>query len=294
MGPTACGKTSLAQALYETGQYELISVDSVLVYRGLDIGSAKPGPDEAPHALINIRDFWDTYSAGEFRVDCLQQIQAIHARGKRALLVGGTQMYYKALLDFESGLPSADPELRGRLRAQAEAEGWPALHAYLASFDPATAQRLHPNHSSRIERAIEVYQLTGQPLSQFHARAPEPLVDLRAVGLIPQDRAWLHGRIAQRFQQMLEQGFQAELERIYQHPNYDPALTSLMSVGYRQGFDWLRQGHAQDEFVERGVIATRQLAKRQLTWLRGWPGLHPLVAETADFKQVQAAFLTFE
>lgn len=293
MGPTACGKTALATQLYESGEYELISVDSVLVYRGLDIGSAKPGPDEPPHALVDIREFWETYSAGEFRADCLAAIQAIHARGRKPLLVGGTQMYYKALLDFESGLPAADEAFRLDLRQQAASEGWPALHAQLAKVDPVTAQRLHPNHSSRIERALEVFELTGTALSQFHQTAPEPLVELCSVALIPEDRAWLHKRIAQRFDQMIAAGFEQELRELMAHPKFDPELTSMMSVGYRQGIEWLSGQYDREMFVERGVIATRQLAKRQLTWLKRWPGLQVIPAETADLGQVQAAFLTF-
>ena len=294
MGPTAAGKTALVQAFYETGQYELISVDSVLTYRGLDIGSAKPGPQDAPHALVDIRDFWQTYSAGEFRADCLAAIYAAHERGKRPLLVGGTQMYYKALLDFESGLPAADQALREQLRERAAEFGWASLHAELAKVDPITAARLHPNHSSRIERALEVFQLTGQPLSDFHAKPAEPAVDLIAVGLLPEQRAWLHQRIEARVHQMMEMGFEDELRGLMASPHFDPSLTALMSVGYRQGFEWLAQGYNRATFVERAVIATRQLAKRQLTWLRSWPDLKPVAAEQASFDQVQAAFFTFE
>lgn len=290
MGPTACGKTALANALYQTGQYELISVDSVLVYRGLDIGSAKPGAHEAPHALVDIRDFWDTYSAGDFREDCVAAVRAIEQRGRKPVLVGGTQMYYKSLLDFESGLPQANAQLRDQIREQARQQGWPALHQQLQQFDPVTAARLHPNHSSRIERALEVYQLSGKPLSEFHASEAQPLFDLVSVALIPDDRAWLHRRIAQRFDIMLEQGFEDELQQLMAHPKFDPTLTSMMSVGYRQGFEWQMGRLCKDAFIERGVIATRQLAKRQLTWLRSWPGLRCVSAEHATLEQVQAAF----
>jgi len=290
MGPTACGKTALANALYDSGEYELISVDSVLVYRGLDIGSAKPGPDEAPHALVDIRDFWDTYSAGDFRSDCLACVDRVLAAGRRPLLVGGTQLYYKALLDFETGLPQADEPWRVALRARAEHEGWPALHAELAVVDPITAARLHPNHSSRIERALEVFELTGRPLSDFHATPPEPVFDLVSVALVPEDRGWLHQRIAKRFDLMMQAGFEAELAGLMDHPKFDPTLTSMMAVGYRQGIAWQQGLLSREQFIERGVIATRQLAKRQLTWLRSWPDLSLVPAERATLDAVKRRF----
>ena len=294
MGPTAGGKTAFASALYESGQFELVSVDSVLVYRGLDIGSAKPTADEPPHHLIDLREFWETYSAGDFRADCQQVVAQILARGKTPLLVGGTQMYYKSLIELDPGLPEANAKLREQIRAEAKKEGWPALHAKLAQCDPATAARLHPNHSSRIERALEVFQLTGQPLSSFHARAPEPLFKLKSIMLIPEDRTWLHRRIEQRFEQMLAQGFEAELQRLMASVHFKPELTSMMSVGYRQGIEYLSGAIERDGFVEKGVAATRQLAKRQLTWLRSWPKLSPasiaLDPQHASPAQVLEAF----
>ncbi|MGB0958584.1 MAG: tRNA (adenosine(37)-N6)-dimethylallyltransferase MiaA, partial [Litorivicinus sp.] len=208
MGPTASGKTGIALELAERHGFELISVDSVLVYRGLDIGSAKPSADElarAPHALVDIREFWQTYSAGEFRDDCQRLVAEITGRGNRPLLIGGTQLYYKALQDFNPDLPHADDAIRAQIRADADRAGWPALHARLASCDPVTAARLHPNHSSRIERALEVFELTGKPLSDFHVPVSSPY-DMRAVALMPEDRAWLHRRIALRFEQMMAAG----------------------------------------------------------------------------------------
>lgn len=294
MGPTAGGKTAFASALYESGQVELVSVDSVLVYRGLDIGSAKPTAGEPPHHLIDLREFWQTYSAGDFRADCQKVVGQILDRGKIPLLVGGTQMYYKSLIELDSGLPEANAELRKQIRAQAQEEGWPALHAQLAQCDPVAAARLHPNHSSRIERALEVFQLTGQPLSSFHARAPEPLFDLKSIMLIPEDRAWLHQRIEQRFEQMLAQGFESELQGLMSSVHFKPELTSMMSVGYRQGIEYLSGALDRQGFIEKGVAATRQLAKRQLTWLRSWPKLSPtsvaLDPRQATPAEVLAAF----
>lgn len=294
MGPTAGGKTAFASALYETGQFELVSVDSVLVYRGLDIGSAKPSAGEPPHHLIDLRDFWETYSAGDFRADCQRVVGQIVDRGKTPLLVGGTQMYYKSLIELDSGLPEANAELREQIRAQAQTEGWPALHAQLAKCDPVTAARLHPNHSSRIERAIEVFQLTGQPLSSFHARPAEPLFDLKSIMLIPEDRAWLHQRIEQRFEQMLAQGFESELQGLMSNVHFKPELTSMMSVGYRQGIEYLSGAIDRKGLIEKGVAATRQLAKRQLTWLRSWPKVSPasiaLDPQHATPVEVLAAF----
>lgn len=295
MGPTAAGKTEMAIELYEHHGFELISVDSVLVYRGLDIGSAKPTAEQlarAPHALIDVREFWEPYSAGHFREDCATQIQRILRAGRKPLLVGGTQMYFKTLWNLNSDLPPANPTVRAQLRAQAQRIGWPALHQRLASLDPITAARLHPNHNTRIERALEVYELTGRALSEFHVEQ-QSNYQIHSLALVPSDRAWLHQRIEQRLNRMRDNGFIEEVEQLMGHPKFDPALPSMMSVGYRQAIEGIGAGQSIDQWMPKAVAATRQLAKRQLTWLRSWPGLVPLEAETAQTQDVLRAFADF-
>ena len=297
MGPTASGKTGIAIDLACHHGFELISVDSVLVYRGLDIGSAKPSAAEqalAPHALIDIREFWQPYSAGDFRDDCAALVRGIVDRGHKPLLVGGTQLYFKALMDMNPDLPSADAGVRAQIRAHAATDGWPALHAQLAKVDPVSAARLHPNHSSRIERALEVHRLTGRALSDFHVPSTSSAYEFRSVALVPDDRAWLHRRIAQRFELMMRAGFEDEVRGLMAHPKFEPSLTSMSAVGYRQAIMGLSDGSERAQWVERAVIASRQLAKRQLTWLRGWPDLKVVAAETATTDAVLSAFSNFQ
>jgi tRNA dimethylallyltransferase len=273
-GPTGCGKTAAALALAEYLPLEIISVDSALVYRGMDIGTAKPTPAEqaiAPHHLIDILDPLDSYSAAEFARDAQRLAAEILARGRLPLLVGGTMLYFKALFEGLSPLPQADEALRAELDAEAARIGWPAMHARLAEVDPITAARLAPGDSQRIQRALEVWRLSGRPLSALHAeQAKSPGVDWPLLSLEPTDRAWLHQRLAQRFQQMLEQGLVAEVEGLRARGDLSPDLPSMRCVGYRQTWECLDTGDLAP-LAERGIAATRQLAKRQITWLRSMP-----------------------
>ena len=289
MGPTASGKTDLAMALADRLPVELISVDSALVYRGLDIGSAKPSPEELaryPHRLIDICDPAESYSAGRFREDALAAMAEITAVGKIPLLVGGTMLYFRALLEGMAQLPEADPAIRTELEARAEREGWPALHAELAQVDPELAAQLHPNHSVRIERGLEVYRLTGVPLSQLRReQAQDSVADRYAVqqlALLPRDRALLHERIALRFHRMLEQGFVEEVQTLMSRGDLHEDLPAIRAVGYRQVWQYLEGRLSYDEMVAAGIAATRQLAKRQLTWLRRWPELATLYTQDAE------------
>lgn len=273
MGPTASGKTDLAVALREHFPFELISVDSALVYRGMDIGTAKPDATllaRAPHRLIDIRDPSQAYSAAEFREDALQEMAAIVAAGRIPLLVGGTMLYYRALEHGLSDLPGADAKVRERLERQAAELGWEAMHARLAEVDPQAAERIHCNDPQRIQRALEVYEITGRPMSELQAcvvRDPLPYRLLK-LALVPKDRALLHRRIEQRFLQMLSQGFIDEVARLRARGDLRPEMPSMRSVGYRQVWEYLDGDCSYDEMVQRGIAASRQLAKRQLTWLR--------------------------
>ena len=275
-GPTASGKSALALQLAEvlrgTIEIEIISVDSAQVYRGMDIGTAKPDAAErarVPHHLIDILDPEQAYSAAQFVRDATVAAEGIRARGRLPLLVGGTMLYFKALRDGLDAMPAADAALRAQIDARAAAEGWPALHAELQRVDPATAARLAPNDAQRIQRALEVWLSTGRPLSAFHARSaarPDagrwPLIALE-----PDSRAWLHERIAQRFDAMLAAGFVDEVRRLRQRPALQPQMPSMRCVGYRQAWSALDSG-SLDGLRETGIAATRQLAKRQITWLR--------------------------
>ena len=270
-GPTASGKSALALAAAARWPLEIISVDSALVYRGMDIGTAKPSPAElaaVPHHLVDIREPTEAYSAAQFVADARRLIGEIHARGRHALLVGGTMLYFKALIDGIDALPPADATVRAALDARAAAEGWPALHAELARVDPVTAARLPPHDAQRIQRALEVWQLSGQPISALHGRRAVPGLPLPLVSLEPTDRAWLHRRIAERFDAMLAAGFVDEVQRLRARGDLDPALPSMRCVGYRQAWAALAAGDLAPLRAE-GIAATRQLAKRQLTWLRG-------------------------
>lgn len=292
MGPTASGKTALAIELVKQYPCEIISVDSALIYKGMDIGSAKPDAATlavAPHRLIDIIDPAQSYSAADFRRDALAAMAEITAAGKVPLLVGGTMMYFKFLRDGAAELPSSDPELRERIMNEGRALGWPAMHAKLALVDAASAQRLEPNDSQRIARALEVYDLSGKALSQFWAeQQQEPLpYNLVNLAVAPVERSVLHQRIEQRFLQMLEQGFVEEVRRLHQRPDLNPELPSIRCVGYRQAWDYLDGKYSYEEMVERGIIATRQLAKRQITWLRSWPELYWL--DSLDPNLLQSA-----
>jgi tRNA dimethylallyltransferase len=276
MGPTASGKTASALAIAAHIPCEIISVDSALVYREMDIGTAKPSRAElaaVPHHLIDIIDPLDAYSVAQFRNDTLRLVADISARGKLPLLVGGTMLYFKGLADGLDDLPGADPALRAQLEEEAAAIGWPAMHARLATLDPETAARLKPADAQRIQRALEIIALSGKPMSALLAlRDKEELpFELMSFALEPSERAVLHERIARRFDLMLEQGFLAEVEALRARGDLDPALPSMRCVGYRQAWEYLDGRIDYAAMRETGIIATRQLCKRQLTWLRSMP-----------------------
>ena len=274
MGPTASGKTDLAIQLRQQLPVEVISVDSALIYRGMDIGTAKPSKAElalAPHRLIDICDPAESYSAANFRTDALREMQEISAQGKIPLLVGGTMLYYKALLEGLSPLPSADEKVRSEIDAKAALIGWSGLHQELSKIDPISAQRINPNDSQRINRALEVFYLTGKTLTELTAQKGKALpYDILQFAIAPEQREVLHLRIEQRFHKMIELGFQQEVEKLYRRPDLNENLPSIRCVGYRQMWEYLRGDYDHDEMVFRGICATRQLAKRQITWLRGW------------------------
>ena len=274
MGPTASGKTDLAIQLRQQLPVEVISVDSALIYRGMDIGTAKPSKAElalAPHRLIDICDPAESYSAANFRTDALREMQEISAQGKIPLLVGGTMLYYKALLEGLSPLPSADEKVRSEIEAKAALIGWAGLYQELCKIDPISAQRINPNDSQRINRALEVFYLTGKTLTELTAQKGESLpYDILQFAIAPEQREVLHLRIEQRFHKMIELGFQQEVEKLYRRPDLNENLPSIRCVGYRQMWEYLRGDYDHDEMVFRGICATRQLAKRQITWLRGW------------------------
>ena len=290
VGPTASGKTAVALALAAKFPVEIISVDSALVYRGMDIGTAKPSLAERQavvHHLIDIREPTQTYSAADFARDAAALIGDIRSRGKLPLLVGGTMLYVKALIEGLDDLPLADPEIRADIQEEAYDKGWPALHAQLALVDPPTAQRLPPHDAQRIARALEVWRITGKPLSSFFGatRVAGPCIAL--LSLEPLDRAWLHERIAQRFDSMLAHGLLAEVKALRERSDLQPDLPSMRCVGYRQAWealDAVDAGMPLDQAMrslrERGIIASRQLAKRQLTWLRGMPERQVLACES--------------
>ncbi len=290
LGPTAAGKTAAALAIARAFPVEIISVDSALVYRGLDIGSAKPSADEraaVAHHLIDIRDPRDAYSAAEFADDARRLVREIAARGRLPVLVGGTMLYYKVLVEGISRLPAADPRLRAELDAEAARVGWPALHARLAQLDPVTAARLAPNDAQRIQRALEIQSLTGQPMSVLLAAPTAGAgLPLHAIALEPSDRALLHARIAERFDAMLDQGFLDEVRDLRARGDLHRDLPSMRAVGYRQAWEYLDGDYgagpaARTAMRERGIAATRQLAKRQLTWLRSLP-MHTRIDCLAD------------
>lgn len=284
MGPTASGKTPLAIELVQRFPMDIISVDSAMVYRGMDIGTAKPDAEtlkRAPHRLIDILDPSDAYSAGRFREDALREIAAIHAAGRIPLLVGGTMLYFRALLQGIAGMPTADANLRANLEARASVEGWEVLHAELATIDKTAADRIHPNDSQRIQRALEVYLLSGKTITDWQAADTQALAGMQvySLALAPSERALLHARIAERFDLMLAQGFMDEVKSLMARGDLSPALPSIRSVGYRQAWAHLSGEVSFDVMREQAIAATRQLAKRQLTWLRAWPEVQWLVSD---------------
>ncbi|WHS59949.1 tRNA (adenosine(37)-N6)-dimethylallyltransferase MiaA [Pseudomonas sp. G2-4] len=297
MGPTAAGKTDLAIELTKVLPCELISVDSALVYRGMDIGTAKPSKAllaEFPHRLIDILDPAEAYSAADFRRDALQAMADITARGKIPLLVGGTMLYYKALVDGLADMPAADPQVRAQIEEEAGRLGWQALHEQLAVIDPESAERIHPNDPQRLSRALEVYRVSGQSMTALRQRQSAQSTEAAASGLqqlpytvanlaiAPANRQVLHRRIEQRFTLMLEQGFIDEVVALRERSDLHTGLPSIRAVGYRQVWDYLDGKLTSAEMQERGIIATRQLAKRQFTWLRSWTDLHWLDSLDCD------------
>jgi tRNA dimethylallyltransferase len=299
LGPTAAGKTALACALAERFPVDLISVDSALVYRHMNIGTAKPSAEMLqtyPHALIDLVDPTEAYSAANFRRDALQEIERIRARGRVPLLVGGTMMYVKALLEGLSALPAADPEVRAHLEARAARDGWPALHAMLREIDPLTAARLSPNDSQRIQRALEVFELTGQPLSTLqtrdaHASATSVPFNWHGIALLPSDRSVLHERIAVRFDEMLEMGLIDEVRDLRARFALNADMPSMRCVGYRQVWQHLDGEISSAQLRYQGIVASRQLAKRQLTWLRSMPLLEALDCLDTNIEKRATALL---
>lgn len=285
MGPTASGKTGIAVDLVQQAPLEIISVDSAQVYRGLDIGAGKPSADileKAPHRLINIRDPKDAYSAADFRKNALHEIADIQSKGKTPLLVGGTMLYFKALRDGLATMPSANEEVRNKILEMANTSGWQAVHDRLAEVDPEAAARIHPNDPQRLQRALEIYELSGKPMTTIHKEGnlQEDLpFDLKFIAIIPEQRAVLHEKIAERFKQMLIQGFVEEVKTLYDRGDLNPALPAIRSVGYRQIWDYLEGAYDENTMHEKALAATRQLAKRQLTWLRSWPDLEIIEGE---------------
>ena len=274
MGPTASGKTDLAIRLAQEQRCEIISVDSALIYKGMDIGTAKPSAEEqalAPHLLVDIIDPVQSYSAGDFRDDALTLMHEIVARGNTPLLVGGTMLYYKALLEGLSPLPSADPAIRSEIEKQVEQTSWRALHDELNEIDPVSAQRIHVNDPQRLARAIEVYRISGKTMTELTAVKSDPIpFDIQQFAIAPTEKSVLHERIERRFDLMLEAGFEQEVQQLFSRGDLHLDLPSMRCVGYRQMWEYIEGKLDRDEMRFRGIVATRQLAKRQMTWLRGW------------------------
>ncbi|WP_143870331.1 tRNA (adenosine(37)-N6)-dimethylallyltransferase MiaA [Catenovulum sediminis] len=283
MGPTASGKTALTLELAKHLECEVISVDSALVYQQMDIGTAKPSAEEmaqVKHHLIDFVDPANVYSAADFRKDALRLIAEIHQRNRMPILVGGTMMYFRALLDGLSELPAADEEVRAQLAIEAQSIGWEKMHAMLAEVDPVAAQRIHPNDPQRINRALEVYRISGKTMTELTQDKGQAFpYKVTQFAIAPEDRSILHGRIEKRFMQMLANGFEDEVKKLHARGDLHPDLPSIRCVGYRQMWDYLEKIIDYDEMVFRGIVATRQLAKRQLTWLRNWPQLNWLDSE---------------
>lgn len=289
MGPTCSGKTALAIEWAKQYPVELINVDSAQVYRGLNIGAAKPDAEtlkQFPHRLIDICDPAQPYNASDFCADAKREIDDILAQGKIPLLVGGTMLYFKALQEGLSPLPESDPDIRAQLTQQGGQIGWPAMHERLQTIDPELAQKLEPNDAQRISRGLEVYEIAGIPLSTLQKQSGEKLkYPIHAFGLIPENRAKLHENIAQRFDEMLAQGFLDEVKALVERGDLHPGLPAIKSVGYRQAWAHLSGEYDADTMREKAIAATRQLAKRQITWLRSWPDLNTEDI-TAKFSQI--------
>jgi len=284
MGPTASGKTALACELTKVLPCELISVDSALVYKDMNIGTAKPTAEELaefPHKLIDIRDASEPYSAADFREDALREMAAITARGNIPVLVGGTMLYFKFLLEGAANLPQANETIRKQIEQDALTHGWPYIHAKLAQVDPESAQRLNPNDPQRVSRAYEVFLVSGKTLTAHWAEQQQQRIPYNVVqfAIAPKERKTLHERIALRFNQMLEQGFVEEVRALYARGDLQSDLPAIRAVGYRQVWDYLDGNFSYDEMVDKGIAATRQLAKRQITWLRSWSDLNWLDSE---------------
>lgn len=290
MGPTASGKTALAVELVQQHPFQIISVDSAQVYRGMDIGTGKPGKEIlniAPHRLIDIVDPATPYSASDFRGDAITQIRDVLQQGGTPLLVGGTMLYFKVLRDGLADMPHADSGVRAEIEELAAQEGWGAVHRQLAEVDPDSAARIHPNDPQRLQRALEVFRVSGKTMTALHSEEKSGLKDelpfnLHFFAIQPEDRGELHARIEQRFQQMLRDGLLAEVEMLYAREDLNSQLPSIKSVGYRQVWQYLDGELDYDEMLEKSIIATRQLAKRQLTWLRSWKNLQSLSDSSAQ------------
>lgn len=294
MGPTASGKTALACALYDELPCELISVDSALVYKDMNIGTAKPTAQELaqyPHHLIDIRDPSEPYSAADFREDVLRVMADVTARGNIPVLVGGTMLYFKFLLEGAADLPEADETVRKQIEEEALEKGWPAIHEQLAQVDPESAARLNPNDPQRVQRALEVYRVTGKTLTELWAQQQQKSIPYQVVqfAICPKERKTLHERIEQRFEQMLKDGFVDEVRALYQRDDLHENLPAIRAVGYRQVWEYLDGQLSYDDMIFKGVVATRQLAKRQVTWLRSWENLHWL--ESEDPKLVESTLV---
>lgn len=297
MGPTASGKTAVAVDLVQRLPLEIISVDSAQIYRGLDIGTGKPTAETlrlAPHRLIDILDAAEVYSAADFCRDAVTEIEAVLSRGNTPLLVGGTMLYFKALRDGLAMLPRADMQVRLEIEEMALAQGWEAVHAQLQSIDPESAARIHPNDPQRLQRALEVYRVTGRTLTDLHKQGKRldtglAPYEFHFMAIQPVARSVLHDRIAARFRQMLAAGLEQEVAGLYARKDLHPLLPSIKSVGYRQMWQYLDGELHYDEMVEKSIIATRQLAKRQLTWLRSWQDLQEF--EDSGIKSVSAALV---
>jgi tRNA dimethylallyltransferase len=283
MGPTASGKTALAMALKEALPCDIVSVDSALIYRDMNIGTAKPTADELakfPHRLINLRDASESYSAADFCHDALAEISEIRRRNRIPLLVGGTMMYFKSLIEGISPLPTANAEIRKAIESEAAEKGWQTLHEKLAKVDPVSAKRIHQNDPQRLTRALEVYRITGNTLTQLTEIKGDKLTgNILQLAITPQERSTLHERISLRYQQMIDMGFEAEVIQLKARGDLHQDLPSIRCVGYRQMWQYLDGDFDHDEMIFRGICATRQLAKRQLTWLRNWPDLHWLTTD---------------
>jgi tRNA dimethylallyltransferase len=288
LGPTASGKTDLAIEIVQRLPCEIVSVDSAQIYKEMNIGTGKPDAAtlaKAPHRLIDFLDPAKAYSASQFRHDALQEMEAIRAAGKIPLLVGGTMLYFRALRDGLATMPASNAQVREEILAKADREGWAAVHAQLAEVDPESAQRIHPNDPQRLQRALEVYLVSGKTMTAHHLQQNSTQVaadlpfNLHFFAIQPQDRAVLHNKIAMRFERMIEQGLIAEVERLYARGDLDLSMPSMRAVGYRQTWRYIAGELRFDAMVEQGIIATRQLAKRQITWMRSWENLRSFDSE---------------